>query len=65
MLGVDVNKRTGTKSPLTGGIGVLTRIRIGELSSTRRCFLYMQHEQSSYIGCLLFNDDAGFLPADS
>jgi len=46
-------------SRLTGEIGVLTRIRPGEIPSTRRCFLYMQHEQSSYIACLLF-DDAAF-----
>jgi hypothetical protein len=46
-------------SRLTGEIGRLTRIRISDLPSTRRCFLHMQHEQSSYIGCLLF-DEAAF-----
>jgi hypothetical protein len=46
-------------SRLTGEIGMLKRIRISDLPSARRCFLHMQHEQSSYIGCLVF-DDAAF-----
>jgi hypothetical protein len=41
---------------LTGEIGVLKRIRVGDLPSSRRCFLYMEQEESSYLGCLLFDD---------
>ena len=48
-------KGTGP-SRLTGEIGILKGIRANNLSSTRRCFLYMQHKESSYLGCLLFND---------
>ena len=50
-------KGTGA-SRLTGEIGILKGIRANDLPSTRRCFLYMQHEESSYLGCLLFNDIA-------
>ena len=41
---------------LTGEIGILTGIRIDDLPSTHRCFLYMEHEESSYLGCILFHD---------
>src|SRR5262245_42868563 len=50
-------KGTGA-SRLTGEVGILKGIRTNDLSSTRRCFLYVQHEESSYLGCLLFNDIA-------
>src|SRR5262249_11331676 len=43
---------------LTGEIGVLTGIRPADLPSARRCFLYMEHEESCYLGCLLFDDIA-------
>ena len=43
---------------LTGEIGILTGIRVNDPPSTLRCFLYMQHEESSYLGCLLFQDIA-------
>jgi hypothetical protein len=46
-------------SRLKGEIGILTGIRVSDLPSTRRCFLYMRHEESFYLGCLLF-DDTGF-----
>ncbi len=41
---------------LTGEIGILRGTRADDLSSTRRCFVYMEHEESSYLGCLLFYD---------
>ena len=50
-------KGTGP-SRLTGEIGVLKGIRANDFPSTRRCFLYMQHEESSYLGCLLLYDIA-------
>ena len=37
---------------LTGEFGILKGIRANDLPSTRRCFLYMQHEESSYLGCI-------------
>src|SRR5262249_23005718 len=43
-------------SRLTGEIGILKGIRANDLSLTRRCFLYMEHEGSLYLGCLLFHD---------
>src|SRR5262245_66272166 len=48
-------KGTGA-SRLTGEVGILKGIRTNDLSSTSRCFLYVQHEESSYLGCLMFND---------
>src|SRR5215831_13751540 len=45
-------------SRLTGEIGILTGIRVNDLPSTCRCFLYMEHEGSIYLGCLLFHDVA-------
>ena len=41
---------------LKGEIGILTGILPADFSSTYRCFLYMEHEESSYLGCLLFHD---------
>ena len=41
---------------LKGEIGILTDIRPADFPSTRRCFLYMEHEESSYLGCLMFDD---------
>jgi hypothetical protein len=43
-------------SRLTGEIGILRGIRANDLPSARRCFVYMEHEESSYLGCLLFYD---------
>ena len=43
-------------SRLTGEIGILRGVRANDLPSTRRCFVYMEYEQSSYLGCLLFYD---------
>jgi hypothetical protein len=43
-------------SRLTGEMGILRGIRANDLPSTRRCFLYMEYEQSAYFGCLLFYD---------
>ena len=34
-------------SRLTGEVGTLKGIPANDLSLTRRCFLYMQHEESS------------------
>ena len=43
-------------SRLTGEIGILKGIRVNGRPSSRRCFLYMQHKESLYLGCLLFHD---------
>src|SRR4030095_14685694 len=42
-------------SRLTGEIGILRGIRVNDALS-HRCFLYMQHDESYYLGCLLFHD---------
>src|SRR5262245_32286724 len=41
---------------LTGEIGILTHILVNYNASTPRCFLYMQHKDSSYLGCLFLTD---------
>ena len=43
-------------SRLTGEIGILTHISVNNIPTTRRCFLYMLHEDSSYLGCLFLFD---------
>jgi hypothetical protein len=45
---------------LTGEIGILTRFLVNNIPSTRRCFLYMRHEQASYLGCIFIADVAFF-----
>ena len=39
-----------------GEIGILRRVELSNIQPADRCFLYIEHEGSSYIGCLLFND---------
>ena len=39
-----------------GEIGVLKAVALSNVQPADRCFLYIEHEGSAYIGCLLFND---------
>src|SRR5262245_2876752 len=39
-----------------GEIGTLTKVELSNILPADRCFLYVEHEGSSYIGCLLFDD---------
>jgi hypothetical protein len=39
-----------------GEIGVLRSVVLSHVQPPTRCFLYIEHEKSSYIGCLLFDD---------
>ena len=41
-----------------GEVGILRRVEKSNLPRTDRCFLYIDYEESSYIGCLLCSDDA-------
>ena len=45
----------GNKYP-RGEIGILTAVSLTQIKPANRCFLYMHHEESFYIGCLLFDD---------
>jgi len=45
---------------LTGEVGILTRISVNNIPSTRRCFLYMHHEGAAYIGCIFIADVSFF-----
>jgi hypothetical protein len=42
-----------------GEIGILKAVTLSNIQPADRCFLYIDYEGSSYIGCLLF-DDSGF-----
>lgn len=39
-----------------GEIGILKAVALSNVQPADRCFLYIEHEGSSYIGCLLFDD---------
>ena len=39
-----------------GEIGILKRVTLSKVQPADRCYLYIDHEGSSYIGCLLFDD---------
>jgi hypothetical protein len=39
-----------------GEIGILKSVTISNSQPADRCFLYIEHEGSSYVGCLLFDD---------
>src|SRR5262247_2040913 len=42
--------------PPQGEIGILTSVVPSMVLPANRCFLYIDYEESSYIGCLLFDD---------
>ena len=39
-----------------GEIGILKAVALSNVQPADRCFLCIEHEGSSYIGCLLFDD---------
>ncbi len=39
-----------------GEIGVFRRLEESNIQPSNRCFLLIDHEESSYIGCLMVND---------
>jgi hypothetical protein len=39
-----------------GEVGILRRVEKSNVPRTDRCFLFIDYEGSSYIGCLLFSD---------
>ena len=41
-----------------GEIGVLKTVEVSRVLPADRCFLYIEHEGSFYIGCLLIDDYA-------
>ena len=49
--------RPGKKS-LRGEVGILKKVMLSNIQFANRCFLYIDYEGSSYIGCLLFDDKA-------
>src|SRR5215475_10309454 len=45
----------GNKYP-RGEIGTLTAVSLSRIKPANRCYLYINHEESFYMGCLLFDD---------
>jgi hypothetical protein len=41
-----------------GEVGILRSVLLSKLQPVNRCFLLIFHEDSSYLGCVLFDDDA-------
>ena len=41
-----------------GEIGILTSVEVSNVPPANRCFLSIDYEGSSYMGCLLFDDVA-------
>ena len=41
-----------------GEIGILRKVEASNIQPTDRCFLHVDHEGSSYIGCLMVDDPA-------
>ena len=39
-----------------GEIGILKKVSLTRLKPAKQCYLYIEHEGSLYIGCLLFGD---------
>jgi hypothetical protein len=39
-----------------GEIGILTEVRLSLIEPPNRCFLLMDHQGSTYMGCLLIDD---------
>jgi hypothetical protein len=46
------------KRPRRQEIGILTEVMISNVQPADRCFLHIEHEGSSYVGCLLIEDHA-------
>jgi hypothetical protein len=40
-----------------GEVGILLWVRLTGIQPFDRCYLLMNHEDSSYMGCLLFDND--------
>jgi hypothetical protein len=41
-----------------GEVGVLKWVGLSGIQPPDRCYLYIEHEGSTYLGCLLFDDPA-------
>jgi hypothetical protein len=44
------------KRPRREEIGVLSEVTISNVQPADRCFLHIEHEGSTYVGCLLIED---------
>jgi hypothetical protein len=41
-----------------GEVGILKEVQLSNIRSADRCFLYIDHEKASYLGCLLIDNHA-------
>lgn len=49
--------RGGGKQEATGEVGTLEELVLPNIRPLDRCFLYIEHEASTYLGCLLIDDE--------
>ena len=54
---VDMDRRGG-KQAATGEVGNLEEVLVSNINPYDRCFLFIEHEGSKYIGCLLIDNEA-------
>jgi hypothetical protein len=47
---------SGPNRIVRGETGILRSVVISDAQAPARCFLYIDHEGASYMGCLLFSD---------
>ena len=48
----------GKNNHVRGEVGILRKVVLSKINPADRCFLHIDHEGSSYIGCLLIADNA-------
>ena len=48
----------GKNNHVRGEVGILREVVLSKINPADRCFLHIDHEGSSYIGCLLIADHA-------
>jgi hypothetical protein len=46
------------KQPRREEFGILKEVTISNIQPADRCFLHIEHDESSYVGCLLIEDHA-------
>ena len=50
--------RRGRRRETTGEVGILEEVTLSDIRPLDRCFLYIVHEGSTYLGCLLIDNEA-------
>jgi hypothetical protein len=51
-----MDRRDG-KQETTGEVGILDEVVVSNIRPLDRCYLYIEHQGSTYLGCLLIDDE--------